>query len=44
MAETVGLRRERSNKRLEQTGGQPPYFMRALVAAGRSTAVRWAAP
>ena len=29
-----------SNKRLERTGGQPRYFMQAVVAAGRSTAGR----
>jgi hypothetical protein len=29
-----------SDKRLERTGGQLSYFMRAPVAAGRSTAGR----
>jgi hypothetical protein len=29
-----------SNKRLERTGGQPTYFVRAAVAAGRSAAGR----
>jgi len=38
-----GFRVEQPNQRLERTGGQPSYLMRAPEAAGRSTAGRYAA-
>lgn len=41
LANVRSLKSRRPNQRLERTGGQPAYFLRAAVAAGRSATGRY---